>query len=61
VEKGGFRPPFSFYGANIEGIKMTASIGVATIKPGETVYELLNRADANFYIAKESGGNGTHG
>jgi len=31
-----------------EGIKMTASIGVATIKPGETVYELLNRADANF-------------
>ena len=40
---------------------MTASIGVATIKPGETVYELLNRADANFYITKESGGNGTHG
>jgi diguanylate cyclase len=44
-----------------EGVKMTASIGVATLKPGETVYELLNRVDANFHAAKEAGGNCTQG
>jgi two-component system cell cycle response regulator len=38
-------------------ITKTCSIGVSQLRPGETVEELLHRADQNLYKAKESGRN----
>jgi diguanylate cyclase (GGDEF)-like protein len=38
------------------GIGVTASIGVASLVPGEDVHALLHRADAAMYAAKTAGG-----
>lgn len=45
----------------VDGVKVTASIGVATLKANETRFELLNRADENLHLAKDSGGNSSKG
>ena len=37
--------------------KVTMSMGVATLRPGENRYELLLRCDTNLHSAKKSGGN----
>ncbi len=37
-------------------VGVTASIGVATLVPGEDVHDLLHRADAAMYAAKTAGG-----
>ncbi|MBM7808221.1 diguanylate cyclase (GGDEF)-like protein [Geodermatophilus bullaregiensis] len=37
-------------------VGVTASIGVATLVPGEDVHDLLHRADAAVYAAKTAGG-----
>lgn len=37
--------------------RVTLSIGVATLKPGESRYDLLQRCDTNLHRAKDSGGN----
>ena len=36
---------------------VTLSLGVASLRPGEQVAELLNRADACLYAAKRAGRN----
>lgn len=38
-------------------IRPTVSIGVATSRAGESGQELLARADANLYLAKQGGRN----
>jgi len=44
-----------------DAVKITASIGIASLQPNETRYELLNRVDENLHLAKGSGGNCTQG
>ncbi|PKM21307.1 MAG: hypothetical protein CVV10_10045, partial [Gammaproteobacteria bacterium HGW-Gammaproteobacteria-14] len=39
------------------GLKMTASLGAAVFQPGESVDELLARADVALYRAKHGGRN----
>lgn len=39
------------------GIRVTGSIGAASIEPGESMAELVQRADALMYEAKRAGGN----
>ncbi|MGH7685133.1 MAG: diguanylate cyclase, partial [Vulcanimicrobiaceae bacterium] len=43
--------------AHEEGSRVTVSIGVAAYLPGEQSVELLRRADAALYRAKEGGRN----
>lgn len=43
--------------SSIAGLTVTASFGVATLAPNEPVVDLLRRADAALYEAKESGRN----
>jgi diguanylate cyclase (GGDEF)-like protein len=43
------------WGALAPGLRMTASIGVAGLRRGETVAQLLNRADTAMYEAKRGG------
>lgn len=38
-------------------VRMTASVGLATYEPGESIQQLMNRADHNLYLAKSSGRN----
>lgn len=45
----------------VDEIRVTASIGVATLKPNENRYEVLNRVDENLHLAKNSGGHCTQG
>ncbi len=40
-----------------EPVRLTVSIGLALLQPGETLEELIARADAALYAAKESGRN----
>lgn len=41
----------------VPGLHLTVSVGLAAWKPGETLAEVLNRADAALYQAKNSGRN----
>lgn len=43
--------------ANPDGIPVTASFGIATLKPGESFDQLFSRADAALYEAKRGGRN----
>jgi len=43
--------------ANPAGLPVTASIGIATLKPGESYDQLFSRADAALYEAKRGGRN----
>lgn len=40
-----------------ENLRATVSIGIAEYRPGEQIDDVLNRADACLYVAKESGRN----
>jgi len=48
------REPFEFDG---ETLRVTISLGAATLAPPETLESLVARADANLYRAKETGRN----
>jgi diguanylate cyclase (GGDEF)-like protein len=41
----------------VPGIRVTCSIGAASIQEEETIAQLLQRADALMYQAKREGGN----
>lgn len=43
----------------LDGMKVTVSIGIATLKSGENRHDLLQRSDDNLYQAKSSGRNRT--
>jgi diguanylate cyclase (GGDEF)-like protein len=38
-------------------LRLTASIGIATYQPSDTIQTLLSRADRGLYLAKDSGRN----
>ena len=42
--------------SNGEEVRLTVSVGVATVQPASTIDSILQQADAAMYIAKNNGG-----
>lgn len=49
----------AFYPKNTQGVHVSLSIGVTSYNPGESVSDLVDRADQNMYAAKKYGRNTT--